>query len=86
MNSKFFSPQNKYFFTYPKSMRWINGCSVIRKYAKLCGAKNPELLTSCRLRKHIATVTQVLSLKSNEVEQLAKFMGHTQKTHEHFYK
>ncbi|CAH0549886.1 unnamed protein product [Brassicogethes aeneus] len=58
----------------------------MRKYAKQCGAKNPELLTSCRLRKHIATVTQILSLKTNEIDQLAKFMGHTSKTHENFYK
>lgn len=85
-NSTWFPPENTYFFTYPKSLRWINGCNVIRKYSKKCNAKHPELLTSSRLRKHIATVTQVLSLKQNEMEQLAKFMGHTLKTHETFYK
>lgn len=84
--STWFSPKNTYFFTYPKSMRWINGCAILSKYAQMCGAKHPELLTSCRLRKHIATVTQVLSLKENEIDQLAKFMGHTRKTHETFYK
>lgn len=86
INSTWFPPENAYFFTYPKSVRWIDGCSVIRKYAKMSAAKYPELLTSCRLRKHIATVTQVLSLKGNEMDQLAKFMGHTTKTHEQFYK
>ncbi|VEN48702.1 unnamed protein product, partial [Callosobruchus maculatus] len=45
-----------------------------------------QLLTSCRLRKHIATVTQLLNLQTNEIDQLAKFMGHTSKTHESFYK
>nr|CAI5836557.1 unnamed protein product [Callosobruchus analis] len=80
------SPNNVYFFTYPKSLKWIDGCSVIRKYAKMCDTKHPELLTSCRLRKHIATVSQLLSLKGNEIDQLAKFMGHTTKTHEQFYK
>lgn len=85
-NSTWFPPENTYFFTYPKSLRWINGCNVIRKYSKKCNAKHPELLTSSRLRKHIATVTQVLSLKQNEMKQLAKFMGHTLKTHETFYK
>jgi hypothetical protein len=69
---------------YPKSQKWIDGCSAIRKYAKLSEAAKPELLTSCRLRKHIATVTQVLSLRDNEVDQLAKFMGHTTKTHQKF--
>lgn len=81
-----FPPDNTYFFTYPSSRHWVSGCSVMRKYATLCGAKHPELLTSCRLRKHIATVTQLLDLKGNEIDQLAKFMGHTTKTHETFYK
>nr|CAI5827061.1 unnamed protein product [Callosobruchus analis] len=83
---KWFPEENVYFFTYPNSKFWIDGCSVIRKYAALCGAKHPELLTSNRLRKHIASVTQLLGLKDNEVEQLAKFMGHTLNTHQTFYK
>lgn len=81
-----FPEGNIYFFTYPKSKFWIDGCSVMRKYAAICGAKHPELLTSNRLRKHIATVTQLLGLKQHEIDQLAKFMGHTSKTHETFYK
>lgn len=83
-NEPWFPVENPYFFTYPKSKLWIDGCSVIRKYSKLSNAKNPELLTSCRLRKH--TVTQLLNLQGNEIDQLAKFMGHTAKTHESFYK
>lgn len=86
LQGAWFSEENTYFFTYPNSQRWIDGCAAIRKYAKMCGAKHPSLLTSCRLRKHIATVTQVLSLKGNEIEQLAKFMGHTTNTHQNFYK
>lgn len=81
-----FPRENVYFFTYPHSNHWIDGCSVIRKYALQCNAKYPELLTSNRLRKHIATTTQLLNLKENEIEQLAKFMGHTVKTHDTFYK
>nr|CAH7730174.1 unnamed protein product [Callosobruchus chinensis] len=52
----------------------------------MSNARYPKLLTSCKLRKHIATVTQLLNLQSNEIDQLAKFMGHTPKTHESFYK
>lgn len=81
-----FPVDNTYFFTYPDTKFWIDGCSAIRKYAKLSNAKYPNLLTSCKLRKHIATVTQLLNLQSNEIDQLAKFMGHTTKTHESFYK
>ncbi|CAG9825783.1 unnamed protein product [Phaedon cochleariae] len=81
-----FPIENTYFFTYPESKFWIDGCCVIRKYANSSNAKYPELITSCRLRKHIATVTQLLNLQTNEIDQLAKFMGHTSKTHESFYK
>lgn len=75
-----------YFFTFPKSVRWIDDTSSIKKYAVKCGAKQPQLLTSVKLRKHIARVTQLLSLRDNEIEQLAKFMGHTRLTHDQFYK
>lgn len=78
--------KNNYFFAFPNSNRWICGIAGIKKRAKKCEAKQPNSLTVVRLRKHIATVTQILSLKENDVEQLAKFMGHTKKTHEQFYK
>lgn len=85
-NQPWFPTQNVFLFVYPNGRNCINGANVIRKYAVKCGAKKPELLTCLRLRKHIATVTQVLNLQKNEVDQLAKFLGHTTKTHEEFYK
>lgn len=81
-----FPDKNNYFFTLPRSVRWVSGISSIKKYGKASGAKRSELLTVGRLRKQIATVTQLLSLCENEIEQLAKFMGHTKKTHDTFYK
>jgi hypothetical protein len=83
-----FSSENKYFFTLPNSTsnKWLDGCSTLRKYANLCGARNPELLTSNRLRKHISTVTQLLNLKENEVDQLCTFMNHSKKTRDTYYK
>lgn len=33
-SQSWFSPQNTFLFTYPNSLRWIDGCSVIRTYAK----------------------------------------------------
>lgn len=85
-NLDWFPRENIYFFTFPKSSRWISGTASINKYSKLCGAKQPHLITSTRLRKHIATTTQLLALRKNEIDQLAKFMGHTTRTHEQFYK
>lgn len=76
---------NIYVFANPGSEdRWINGPSVLRKFAHKCGAKNPELLTSTRFRKQIAT--QLMNFEKNEMEQIARFMGHTEKTHLEFYR
>ncbi|KAG5871775.1 hypothetical protein JTB14_023459 [Gonioctena quinquepunctata] len=64
----------------------MDGSSVLRKYAALCGAENPKTSTSSRLRKQIATVLQVINLNETEEEQVASFMGHTKKTYEEFYR
>lgn len=62
------------------------GGPVIRNLARKCGAKNPELLTSTRFRKQIATILQIMCLDKDEMHQIAKFMGHTEKTHMDFYR
>ncbi|XP_074034465.1 uncharacterized protein isoform X2 [Leptinotarsa decemlineata] len=64
----------------------MDGSSVLREYAALCGAENPKTLTSSRLKKQIATVLQVINLNETEKEQVASFMGHTKKTHEELYR
>lgn len=77
---------NKYIFANPNSNRWVTGSSVLRKFAIKCGAKSPELLTSTRFRKQIATILQLMNFENSEMDQIAKFMGHTQKTHMEFYR
>ncbi|XP_072377251.1 uncharacterized protein [Diabrotica undecimpunctata] len=59
---------------------------VMSKYAKLCGAKNPSALTCTRLRKHLATLTQLFTMSENDMEQLASFMGHTLGIHRSSYR
>ena len=39
-------------------------------------AEKPELLTSTALRKHVAILSQVLNLKDQELDILARFLGH----------
>ncbi|CAG9827018.1 unnamed protein product [Diabrotica balteata] len=78
---------NKYVFAYPGSNdRWISAAPLLRKFSQKCGAKNPELLTSTRFRKQIATILQLTSFENDEMDQIARFMGHTQKTHLEFYR
>ena len=64
----------------------IRGSDVIRKFAVECGAKSPQLITSTNLRKHVATVSQILNLKENELDLLANFLGHDIRIHRSYYR
>lgn len=64
----------------------IRGTDCIRKLAVSAGTSQPELLRSVRLRKHIATVSQILNLRENELDLLAKFLGHDIRIHREFYR
>lgn len=86
-NTELVPKSNTYVFANPDSQdRWISGPAVLRKYAHKCGAKNPELLTSTRFRKQLATILQLMNFENDEMEQIARFMGHTEKTHKDFYR
>lgn len=85
--SHFISERNLFLFASCTSDQFpIIGYRVVQKHARLCGAKNPEALTSTRLRKHLATLTQIFSMNDNEIEQLATFMGHTVNVHKQVYR
>lgn len=77
---------NKYLFALPSSENYIRGSDALRNASRVCGAEHPDTLTSTSLRKHVATVTQVLNLKDNELDMLAKFMGHDIRVHREFYR
>lgn len=78
---------NIYLFANPKSEnRWMSAAYAIRKLGTHCGAKYPNLLTSTRFRKHIATTLQLMTIEDDDIEQIATFMGHTKKTHSEFYR
>lgn len=64
----------------------MSGVNAVKELATKCGAQHPELLTTTRFRKHIATTLQLLSMDDDEMEQIATFMGHTKKTHAEFYR
>ncbi|KAG5863593.1 hypothetical protein JTB14_005010 [Gonioctena quinquepunctata] len=80
-----FQRPNDYLFGNPTTGGPIIGYKVLRKYALLCGAKNPDSLTCTRLRKHLATLTQLFNMSENDMEQLASFMGHTLGIHRASY-
>jgi len=82
----FVSANNPYLFASNGDHSHFRGSDVLRKFSVDCGAKKPELLTSTRLRKQIASLAQVVSLKENELDSLATFMGHDLRIHTQFYR
>ncbi|XP_029987175.1 uncharacterized protein LOC115417411 isoform X2 [Sphaeramia orbicularis] len=78
--------ENPYLFARPGVMTSIRGCDCLRKYAVESKAENPELLRSTKLRKQVATLCQLLDLSEQELEQVARFMGHDIRVHRDFYR
>ena len=78
---------NPHVFALSKgSLLYIRGHDVLRTSSEVCGATRPQLLRSVNLRKHVASMSQILNLKDHELDQLADFMGHDMKIHREFYR
>ncbi|KAL7872896.1 hypothetical protein AOLI_G00119670 [Acnodon oligacanthus] len=78
---------NTFVFGQPKGSRYsYRGENALRICAKESGAVNPEQLRSTSFSRHIATLTQVLSLKNQELEKLAKFIGHDISVRKEYYR
>ncbi|XP_030856052.1 uncharacterized protein LOC105446919 isoform X3 [Strongylocentrotus purpuratus] len=77
---------NPYLFGIPGCDTSYRGSDCIRKFAQASGVEHPEYITSTKLRKHVATMSQLISLKENELDVLATFMGHDIRTHRHYYR
>ncbi|KAI2644605.1 Catalase-2 [Labeo rohita] len=78
--------ENGFLFALPKSLSFFRGHDCIRKFAQESGARHPEYLRSTQLRKQVATTSQILNLKNNEMDRLADFLGHDISVHQKFYR
>ena len=77
---------NHCMFPLHSSTGHIRGADVLRKFTKACGAKHPHNITGTSLRKHVAVVSQIMNLKNNDLDVLARFMGHDIRTHREYYR
>lgn len=78
--------ENGYLFALPHSVHYLRGSDCIRQFVYECDdIKHPTALTSTKLRKHIATLSTVLNLKTTELDQLADFLGHNIEVHRKHY-
>ena len=81
------SKENPYMFArLHRGFGYIRGSDCLRTHAVDCGAEHPEYIRSTRLRKHIATMSQIVNLKENELDTLANFMGHDLRVHREYYR
>ncbi|XP_039519797.1 uncharacterized protein LOC120473826 isoform X4 [Pimephales promelas] len=78
--------ENVFLFGRPSCLTPYRGQDCLRIYANECGAKKPEFLRSTQLRKHVATLSQVLNLKNHELDQVADFLGHDIRVHREYYR
>ena len=84
---KSFIPEaNPYLFPIPGCSTALRGCDCLRKLTAEIGCQKPELITGTNLRKYLATTAQVMNLAENEVDWLARHLGHDVRVHREFYR
>ena len=79
-------PGNPFLFATKSESTHYRGSDTIRKFAAACDADKPQLLTSTKLRKQVATLAQVLSLQPHELDAVAAFLGHDIRVQSDFYR
>ena len=79
---------NKYVFAAPTrgSMKHLRGPDCLGAAVKLCSLKKPSAIRSTKLRKYVATVSQIIDLQPSELEWLASHMGHDISVHREYYR
>lgn len=79
---------NPFLFAKPNSSptSHFHGGHCIKSFSGLCNAKNPEHLRLEHHLKHIARIFQILNLENDELEHLAKLLGHNIRADREYYR
>ena len=80
------SATNQFLFACRKTDGHLRGCDTLRKYVASAALAQPANITSSLLRKQVATLSQLVSLKDNELDVLAGYMGHDIRIHREYYR
>ncbi|XP_029365904.1 uncharacterized protein LOC115048523 isoform X2 [Echeneis naucrates] len=62
--------KNPFLFARPSALTPYKGSECVQHYVRECGAQSPEALTSRKIRKHYATMLQMLNLDEEEANQI----------------
>ena len=78
---------NEYLFacTTKHSVNPIRGWEVVHEVCLKANLKKPQLVTSTKIRKHMATVLQLLDMNNAELEWITEHLGCTQDVHKTWY-
>jgi hypothetical protein len=82
------SADSPYLFakTQQGSVEPEDAAKCLREAVNETHCQHPNWITSTRLRKQIATQLQILSLKENEQDVIANFLGHDIRIHRQYYR
>lgn len=79
-------PTKTYFFGRPQALTYFRWSDVIRKISQRCGTRNPEALSSTKLRKLMASLSKVRNFKDNEMDDPTDFLGHDIQVHRQYHR
>ena len=68
------------------SKNHIRGWEVVHDIGSNASLKKPNLITSTKMRKHMATVLQLLVMNDAELDWVTEHLGHTQDVHRQWYR
>lgn len=83
-------PKNPYLFpaTGGSSLGHLRPWECLRKIATddALSLTRPDAVTSTKLRKYVATVSQILDLQESELDWLARHLGHDIRVNREYYR
>lgn len=77
---------NPFCFASKSSSGHLDNWQAMNLISQEASVKHPELITSTKLRKYNATVSQLFDLNQGELEWLSNHMGHDLNIHKDFYR
>lgn len=81
------SDENPFVFpTSNQTLGHLRGHDCLKKVIAEVALEHPHRINGTKLRKYIATVTQVFNLTENETDWLARHLGHDVRVHRDFYR
>ena len=82
------SAENKFVFAAPTrgSKKYLRGPDCLSRIVNNLELENSAAIKITKLRKYVATVSQVIDLSESELEWLARHMGHDLSVHREYYR